>query len=194
MNKDHDRTKNAVSSNRRQVVKATLAVPPILATLTSRPVQAVQGLSNMMSGNTSSCRGDEFYGGMSPGFWKTPLGPTQPAWSQAGYLYGVLISGEKGNQWDQYTGGTTLGETDVSELIAWYSDLSNVPLREILNKYDGKPIFHLIAGLLNINYYKGRYFITLDQFKDRLKNPDSLASLISQYYEGSPGDTCLDVT
>ena len=100
-NKEQESIENdmnvTVDKSKRKFSKAGLAAPVIM-TLASKPVFAVQGLSGMMSGNTSNHCHDVKYGGMSPGFWKTPSGTTDfpgedrwdIAWNKAGYTYGIL--------------------------------------------------------------------------------------------------------
>ena len=202
---NHSSSEHQADRNRRKIVKASLAVPPILATLSSKPVQAVQGLSNMLSGNASVCRGDDRYGGMSPGFWKTPVGTTQLghsnsiAWSATGYSYGDLISGKNGKKWDHYTGGTPFNSV--------FGGGDSRSLREFLNEEPGSDYFHLIAGLLNARYFESvspagrtQYIFTTQQFWDmyngNLEIPDAYASLrdliesnYSPFYR-TPGDEC----
>ena len=207
---DTTRTDN----KRRMIVKAGLSAGPVIATLTSKPVQAVQGLSNMLSGDASVCRGDNRYGGQSPGFWKALTGKTDPvvyltstishkaeeAWSLTGYEYGTLVRGENPNKYESYVGGTV------------YSDVfgSNIPdsgrtLREVLNQDEGSDQFHLIAGLLNARYFDAispagqtMYIFTTQQFWDMhdhlLNVPDSfnsLRDLIETYYHSTPGGDCI---
>ena len=207
---DTSRTDN----NRRMIVKAGLSAGPVIATLTSKPVQAVQGLSNMLSGDASVCRGDNRYGGQSPGFWKALTGKTDPviyltstisheaavAWSYTGYEYGSLIPGENDNKWQSYVGGTV------------YSDVfgPNIPdsgrsLREVLNQDTGSDQFHLIAGLLNARYFDEvspgshtMYIFSTQQFWDMheglLSVPSpfsSLRHLIESYYHSTPGGGCI---
>jgi hypothetical protein len=192
---------------RRRFVQAALATSPVIATITSRPVQAVQGLSNMMSGNASDCRGDEFYGGMSPGFWKTPTGTTdapyadraRKAWTIAGYNYGKWDKTNKKNKWDSYTGGTPFNTV--------FGGGDTRSLREVLNAEPGSDEFHLIAGLLNASYFQNKagagrslYFLTPDQYWDLLRNPgkvpmaySSLRNLIETNYHFGPNSDCEEV-
>lgn len=192
--------------DRRKVIQAALGSAPIIATLTSRPVHAVQGLSNMLSGDASVCRGDNYYGGMSPGFWKTPYGRTdapysdecQEAWKIAGFLYGDKKSDKNGNKFGHYTGGTLYS--------AVFGSGDNRSLREVLNEESGSDQFHLIAGLLNARYYAAKagaggtseYFMTEDQFWAMYDNPTqvpdaygSLRNLIETNYHGKPNDECV---
>lgn len=88
-----------IDAERRSFSKATV-VAPVILTLTSKPVFALQALSNMCSILPSDCRGDNRYGGMSPGFWMTPSGKTEPfgeewyvAWNLTGYNYADTGSG-----------------------------------------------------------------------------------------------------
>ncbi len=96
--KQSELPQKTVDQSRRALAKIGLATP-IIMTLASKPVFAVQGLSNMLSTHGSAtCRGDYRYGGMSPGFWVTPHGTTdgtnlfsgddwKTAWSLTGFAY-----------------------------------------------------------------------------------------------------------
>ena len=193
--------------NRRRVVQTVLAASPILATLNSRPVQAVQGLSNMLSGNASTCRGDTRYGGMSPGYWLTPPGRTVPyadthemAWQLTGYEYGTVIAGViNTNKWEDFEGGTPYNTV--------FGGNDGRPLRLVLGQDTGSEQFHLIAGLLNAIYFEAKagagvteYIITIQQFWDlfygRLEIPNAYSSLrdmIEANYHNTPGSDC-DIT
>jgi len=118
-----------VDQSKRKFSKAGMAAPVIM-TLASKPVFAVQGLSSMLSGNTSNhCHGDNKYGGLSHGFWMTPHGDTNTftpfnlgwelAWLEISDFYGELLGDEafiltygalelteKGNKWQHYINGT----------------------------------------------------------------------------------------
>ena len=190
------------AANRRELLKAVLAAPPVLMTLTSRPVHAIQGLSNMLSGDASECRGDTHYGGMSPGFWKALVGSTQVygdtaavAWGYTGYEYGTF-TGSNDNKWGHYTGGTPYGDV--------FGGSDTRSLREVLNTDNGSDAFHLIAGLLNCRYfdYKAggsatQYFMTTQQFwqmyDGKLTIPpgySSLRDLVESSYHAEIGDAC----
>lgn len=207
MSVQNTQPKDCANAKRRKIVRVALATPPAIATLTSRPVHAVQGLSNMMSGNASDCRGDEFYGGMSPGFWKTPGGRTdspysdraRAAWKIAGYYYGKWDKVNNKNKWQSYTGGTAFNSV--------FGGGDARSLREVLNQDSGSNEFHIIAGLLNANYYENKaagsrslYFLTVDQFWFLLNNPDkvpeaysSLRDMIESSYHLGPHSDCDDV-
>jgi hypothetical protein len=201
-------TTSPTSSSRRKIVRAALGTAPIIATLTSKPVQAVQGLSNMLSGDASVCKGDTRYGGMSPGFWKSPSGRTDSpfndhwndAWNIAGFEYGSLITGETGNKYEHYEGGTTYSSIFGSDI----SDAGR-SLREVLNQDSGSSQFHLIAGFLNASYFERKsgyggssdYIFSVAQFwamyDGTMQVPDaysSLRDLIESNYHGTPGDSC----
>jgi hypothetical protein len=192
--------------DRRRIVKAVLASSPIIATITSKPVQAVQGLSNMLSGNASTCRGDNRYGGMSPGFWKTPHGttdapygdPHEAAWQLTGLEYGKKMKDKKGNKWEHFSGGTRYIDVFGSNIPD-----SERPLRQVLNEDNGSEQFHLIAGLLNARYYERKsggqteYIFTEAQFWDlyhgKQEIPDSYSSLrdlIESNYHQGPNSDC----
>jgi len=195
-----------VAAKRRELLKAALAAPPVLMSLTSRPVHAVQGLSNMLSGDSSQCRGDVNYGGMSPGFWKKLVGSTDvygdsaaDAWMYTGYEYGTLIDLSKPNKWDSYAGGTLYDD-------AFGSGYPGKTFREILNEpaTSGSEAFHLVAGLLNARYFEYKagaagtqYFMTTAQFwsmyEGRSAVPSGYASLrdlIESSYHLGPGSDC----
>jgi hypothetical protein len=205
---EQNHTASANTDNsRRRLVQTVLATTPVIATLTSRPVQAVQGLSNMLSGNASTCRGDNRYGGMSPGFWKTPNGSTDVysdshavAWQMTGFDYGTRKDGTDGNQWQDYKDGTLYNNVFGANIAD-----PNRSLREVLNQDNGSDQFHLIAGLLNAAYFEAKagsaaaseYIFTVEQFwalyDHRLDIPDaysSLRDLIESNYHNSPGTDC----
>ncbi len=212
LNNKHNNTstdassQNTTSAKRRKLLKAALAAPPVLMSLTSRPVHAVQGLSNMLSGDSSQCRGDVNYGGMSPGFWKKLVGTTDvygdsaaDAWTYTGYEYGTLINPSKPNKWNSYTGGTLYED-------AFGGGYPGKTFREILNEpaTSGSEAFHLIAGLLNARYFDYRaaaggtlYFMTTAQFWDLYEGRStvpsgyaSLRDLIESSYHLQPGSDC----
>lgn len=206
---DHEPSSiNTSNIGRRKIVQTALGITPIVATLTSRPVQAVQGLSNMLSGDASVCRGDVFYGGMSPGFWKTPSGRTdapysdrcQDAWQIAGYHYGELKQGKSGDKYKHYKNGSI-----YSVVFGLNIPNPDRPLRVVLNEDSGSDQFHLIAGFLNASYFEAKagfggtslYMFTTAQFwamyDGSMPVPDaysSLVDLISSNYHGVPGDDC----
>ena len=206
----------AAVKGRRKFVTGALAAAPVIMTLTSRPVHAIQGLSNMMSAAASDCRGDNRYGGMSPGFWKhyDDQGGTDifgdrhsAAWDLTGYTYGtplseseiaVLAENTTGNlkDYQKFSGGTAYGDV--------FGGGAARSFREILNEDNGSEAFHLIAGLLNCRYFEAKsgggatqYFMTEAQFWSMYENPESvpltynsLRELIESNYHSVPGDYC----
>ena len=221
MSNQTNQTKENTNSSRRRAVQIALSSAPVIATLTSRPVHAVQGLSNMLSGDASVCRGDNRYGGMSPGFWMTPDGTTsaphsgihvQDAWNIVFYgisrtdpdksspAYGTLIPKANG----QAFGEPTVNDYEGGEIVP---ELSPLPLREALagGMGNGSEPFHLIAGYLNARFFdrmsgagNTQYIFSeadfWDLFYGRKPVPDayySLTDLISQNYYGKPGDACV---
>ncbi|MBF0264455.1 MAG: hypothetical protein HQL46_04225, partial [Gammaproteobacteria bacterium] len=56
---------------RRKLLKGALGATPVIMTVAARPVHAMQGLSHMLSLEVSGCKGDDFVGGQSPGWWMT---------------------------------------------------------------------------------------------------------------------------
>jgi hypothetical protein len=186
-----------VDKSRRRAIGAGIAAPVIM-TLASKPVFAFQGLSNMLSGNTSHAVKNDRFGGMSPGFWKALPGSTpapfndtgSAAWDLTGYKYGNLKWGGSRNKWSDYTGGTLYSSV-------FGSGYAGESLREVLNKYesdtiDGIKPFHFIAGLLNARYFDAKagagttkYIFTEAQFwilyqMDRARLADLCSS---NYYD-----------
>jgi len=172
-----------VDKSKRKFSKAGLAAPVIM-TLASKPVFAMQGLSNMISGNTSHAVLDNRTGGMSPGFWKKLVGRTDcyddsadDAWDLTGFDYGTHIGGN--HNWDNYTGGSNRTNTPAIPPSIMPNDTQS--LREVLNLYNGDDYFHLIAGFLNAHYFQAKagsaedtlYFMSVPQFLDMLGKADS---------------------
>lgn len=206
---DSNNSTQAVNASRRKALKLAIATPPVLMTLTSRPVHAIQGLSNMLSGDTSQCRGDTKHGGMSPtDFWKhydeqggaDVYGDNHKvAWDVTGYLYGTFDPLITSNEaYKRFTGGTYYNDV-------FGSGYPGMTLREVLNEESGSVGFHLIAGLLNARYFDYKaglggdslYFMTTDQFwamYDGTFNVPSgytsLRDLIESSYHLAPGSTC----
>lgn len=195
------------AARRRQFLIAAIAASPVLMTLTSRPVHAVQALSNMLSTEGSGCRGNTRCGGMSPGFWKTFPGKTiiyndtgSEAWDYTGYTYGTLKSGGSRTKWDDFTGGTTYYSVFNKNPPSTNGLNSSSSLREVFNLAEGSDEYHLIAGLLNCRYFDARagggvtlYFMTEAQFWDMYNNPShvpagyaSLRDLIESNYHLLP--------
>jgi hypothetical protein len=150
-----------VDKSRRRAIGAGIAAPVIM-TLASKPVFAFQGLSNMLSGNTSHAVVNNRFGGMSPGFWKALPGNTpapfndtgSAAWNLTGYTYGTLKAGGKRNKWEDFTGGTLYS-------TVFGSGYPGESLREVLNQHESDVIngvkpFHFIAGLLNARYFDAK--------------------------------------
>lgn len=189
---------------RRRLLKASFALTPVLMSLTSRPVHAIQGLSNMLSGDASQCRGDNRYGGMSPGFWRKLTGATDVyadkaymAWKLTLHDYAAPVpSSNSSDAYDTYSGGTAFN--------AIFGGTDTRSLREVLNEDTGSDEFHLIAGLLNCRYFEAKagsgttlYFMTEDEFWDiyegRTDLPvgfSSLSELIEYGYHKTPGSEC----
>ncbi len=215
-NKDNE-TPSTTSESRRKLVKLGLLTPPVIMSITSSPVHAVQGLSNMLSGNTSNCGGDNFYGGQSPGFWKKLTGSSDLgdrayiAWNKTGFLYcDPAPTTNSGANYDTYSGGTLFDTVFPGGLRPGKT------LREVLNEDENSgfshPVhgkyFHLINGLLNCRYYAntagGDYFMTEAQFWAMFNNVifddnytnmippgySNLADLIESNYHKGPGSDC----
>jgi len=189
-----------IDPSKRMFSKAGLAAPVIMS-LTSKPVFAVQGLSNMMSTHGSAiCRGDDRYGGMSYTFWKSPTGnghkteladdatEAHPnvssgsgAWEIAGYSYGKLDKDK-----DKKTGNDHDKDNKPEQWDSYIegdsdSYFRSSPLREILNDTSvSESEKDLIAGLLNASYFEhkseGKYIFTVAEFRDMLDHPDKYFS------------------
>ena len=163
-----------VDTSKRKFSKAGM-VAPVIMTLASKPVFAVQGLSNMMSGNASiECGGNTRFGGFSPGYWKQLQHISE--WIAAGVSYGALSTNcvkNPSNDKQECPGDNSFGK-------AWwhYVDGGSVPgigsgkpLREILNEDEGSDDFHYAAAYLNIKYFGANYIFNLAQFDTMLANP-----------------------
>jgi len=164
-----------VDKSKRKFSKAGM-VAPVIMTLASKPVFAVQGLSNMLSTHGSAtCRGDDFVGGMDPTFWadKTHIDD----WKTAGFIYGPAGSAGSGGTVDLRFSSTR----SLSQILN--SQGGTAPSPETLN---------LIAGLLNASYYANplvteNYFMTVTQYDEQYIsfNPalgSSLGNLIASFY------------
>lgn len=164
-----------VSAQRRKWAKLGLGAP-IVMTLASRPVLAAQCLSNMMSGNLSNPNRGNCSKGWSPGGWGQPWGQvhtytTVGAWTAIGLLYGNLTPGKPANQYDSYTGGSTLANVDGAlNKKPWPS---NKLLREILvvDPSDHQLTRHLVCAFLNakLSALPGstfHYILTVQQVLD----------------------------
>lgn len=156
-------------NKRRRFIKGAGIAAPVVLTLSSPSVFGALCLSQMMSGNQSHIGTGSCTLGLSPGFWKNPVGTTSQgdttiqAWSKAGFHYGNLENGtrETGknknkdkNKWDSYTGGTKF-----SDSIAFGTGDARA-MRDILGKDNGTLEWHLIAALLNACYFEGTYILS----------------------------------
>jgi len=170
-------TDTDVDKSKRKFSKAGM-VAPVIMTLASKPVFAVQGLSNMLSTHGSAtCRGDDFFGGMGPTFWAKK--ENSGDWETAGFKYGTAGAGGS-------VDGRFSATKSLSQLLNDKS--SSAPSIETLN---------LIAGLLNASYYAnplvtGNYFMTVTQYNEQYDSfntalGSSLGDLITSFYEFIPG-------
>jgi len=160
-----------VDKSKRKFSKAGM-VAPVIMTLASKPVFAVQGLSNMLSTHGSAtCRGDDFFGGMGPTFWAHK--DSSGAWTTAGFTYGT---GSGGSVDVRFNDTRTLSKILKDEgTTAPFTETSN-----------------LIAGLLNASYYANplvteNYFMTVTQYNEQYYNfnaalGSSLGDLIASFY------------
>jgi len=184
-----DITTTDVDKSKRRFTKAGLTVTPVIMTLTSKPVFAAQGLSNMISGNGSRCQGDIFEGGRSYADWEVGTNApfTKIDWlSAVGDPYkNVLIE-------DTDFSGHTLPSAPGQKLV-----------KIIKNKEAG---WEIVLGYLNLKYYlnsvnPGTYFLTEDQFwalNDGDTNTWDIADtpyltftdLIISNIGKAPGDVC----
>jgi hypothetical protein len=157
--------KNADVEKRRRFIKGAGIAAPVVLTLSSPSVFGALCLSQMMSGNESRIGTGSCTLGLSPVFWKNPVGSTPQgdtsleAWSKAGFNYGTCQSGKNKTKWDSYTGGTKF-----SDSIAFGAGGTRA-MREILGKYNGTLDWHLIVALLNANYFKGTYILSPAEVK-----------------------------
>ncbi len=187
-----------VDKSRRRAIGAGIAAP-IIMTLASKPVFAVQGLSNMMSGNTSQqkFRGDCYYGGFSHGWWKDPHNQARK------------------DSWLLATGQTNIEVAKSTQVSTFFTNAgcASSPFTGTLFaavNNNGSAACQIVSGLLNYYYYAnggkdeisgktGRYFLTLEQFRDLNdgvntkwtvpKGYSSFADLIERNMHGQPG-TC----
>jgi hypothetical protein len=176
------------ASDRRRLVRGILTISPVVATLASRPVQALQGFSNLMSGNSSSCQNDHFHGGYSHGAWKKANGDGSE-WQNVAGQRGVLRNGKSGNKPEHYRDGETWPYLQPS---GW----SGVEIIYML--HDSSIAKHLAQGYLNAKYLPN-YFISPSTFDALMNgtyngalptgwNLHMLANLIERYQHYQPAD------
>jgi len=201
-----------VDEKRRSFSKVGV-LAPVVMTLASRPAFGALCLSNMLSGNVSDpTRGDECYGGGSPGYWcvpnpgQTDLGDnTLDAWTIAGFHFGDYDGVGNNNKWESYTSdvarpnplvtgdnfdnGTKLSSTILSGYIS--HSAGDVSLSYIINNKDNTIQFHLIAGLLNSYYYEAKgahYIVTPTQYLQILNGSHPIPKAAYDIYGGSNTD------
>lgn len=86
---------------------------------------------------------------------------TIAAWTNAGFLYGTLDGTKDVRRCASYTGGTSFSEV--------FGGSETRSMREILcrgleaDKSSGA--WHIIAAMLNANYFKGSYILSSNQVK-----------------------------
>jgi hypothetical protein len=199
MNNEEQNNSNGVTENhtkvdksKRKFSKAGL-VAPIIMTLASKPVFAVQGLSNMLSGNASVCRGDIFYGGKSHGYWKKPKDSNMSRAACMIALSHISKPFDTVTIADAFAGHFPPPGTDGADTL-----LSVV-------QSDINPKCQIVAGYFNLFFYKNSgdpaksYFLTEEQFwalndgdisKWRVPGGGTFADLIEQYMDKGPGDIC----
>jgi hypothetical protein len=183
-----------VDKSKRKFSKAGL-VAPIIMTLASKPVFAVQGLSNMLSGNTSVCRGDIFYGGKSHGYWKKPKDSNG---SRAACI--IALSHISGKDFDKVT---------IADAFAGHTpppDTNDTDTLLSVVQSNINPKCQIVAGYLNLFFYLNSgdvgksYFLTEEQFWalndgniSKWSVPagyTGFVDLIEQNMDGNPGDIC----
>ncbi|AEF99760.1 hypothetical protein [Methylomonas methanica] len=202
--RNNEATKINLDKSRRTFAKAGV-VGPVIMSVMGRPAFGAQCLSNMLSGNLSDPnRGNDCWGGMSPGFWKTPAGKPDGAtdkgddwewaWGLTGYKY-YDTAKYNPKKWEDYMGGTNVLSlffmAGVSVSGMDYDKDGYVSIREYLNQTnnsDGNK--HLIAGWLNIKYFSAigvAYFIKESDFIAMVDSDrQGLANLIASNYHNNP--------
>ena len=199
-----------VDQSKRRLSKAGL-VAPVLMTLASKPVFAVQGLSNMISGTGSgvvqgACKNDDYYGGLSHGFWKTDGGDTgsnngvpvnvlswEDAWSAINLTYGTRVS-SSGTQEDRFN---NIGASTVDDAFGKAfgqgvtSGFSGLTIKDALWSRGGmdKQIICGVLNILLIEHYNGEYFLSKEQFLSLYKGENKWT--IPTHYQGEEGISTL---
>jgi len=183
-----------VDKSKRKFSKAGL-VAPVIMTLASKPVFAVQGLSNMLSGNASVCRGDVFYGGKSHGYWKKPKDSND---SRAACIMAL-----------SHISGKTFDKVTIADAFAGHMpppDTNDTDTLLSVVQSNINPKCQIVAGYFNLFYYLNRntpgeaYFLTEEQFW-ALNDGDiskwrvpagytDFVDLIEQNMDGKPGEIC----
>ena len=140
------------SASRRKFTKAALMVPPVVMSVTSRPVFAVGCLSNILSGNLSDPNRGTCNLGLSPGYWKEHPN-AWPAGVDAGTMPGGGIptscndcrDGNGNSATWVCTGGTRFNDV----FLAGPQDSQDRSLHEVICQDPSEPTFHIIAAYLN---------------------------------------------
>ena len=162
----NETTEQAGVDKRRRFIKVAGVAAPVVLTLSSPSVFGAMCLSQMMSGNQSHIGTGSCTLGLSPLVWLNPVGTTPQgdktidAWSKAGFNYGKYKSENDKKKYSSYTKGTKFSDLEA------FGTGDDKPMREILGKntdtFDG----HLVAAMLNANYFKGAYILTPAEVKD----------------------------
>lgn len=174
-----------IDESKRKFSKAGLAAPVIM-TLASKPVFAAQGLSNMISGNTSVCRGDNYFGGFTQAYW-ADAASSQVSW------YIATGTGPSGIAYQSITLAQIFGAAGLNYPIG------TVGTDTLFSAVSSSPI---VAGYLNLLFYQNNagtdeYFLTPSQFLE-LSNGliavpapySSFEDLIVANMGSLPGDVC----
>jgi len=180
-----DITTTDVDKSKRRFSKAGLTIAPVIMTLTSKPVFAAQGLSNMISGNGSGCQGDTFEGGRSLTDWQ--IGTSAP-FNKLDWLSAV---------------GDPYQNVDVGTAFSGHILPSAAGLKLVKIIKDESSGWEIVLGYLNLKYYLanpvlGTYFLTMNQFWALNDGDtaiwtlpagvDSFADLIVNNIGSAPGD------
>lgn len=174
-----------IDESKRKFSRAGLAAPVIM-TLASRPVFAAQGLSNMISGNASVCRGDNYFGGFTQDYW-ADASRSQVSW------YIATGTGPSGIAYQ----GITLAQVFGAAGLSYPS--GTVGTDKLFAAVSTSPI---VAGYLNLLFYQNnagtdQYFLTQSQFLELNNGLISVPPAYSSFEDlivanmGSlPGDVC----
>lgn len=200
-----DLSHQTVNNSRRSFARLGVAAPVIM-TLASKPVFAVQGLSNMLSTHGSAVgRGNCFYGGFSHGYWRDPKpeNDSDQAWLTATGSPASKTGTTGAPVYSSVTIGAAFG-VNVHTLPPGIN--TSMTLLQAVNG-DGvdNDFIQIVAGLLNLLYFTNnggsdKYFLTEEQFwalndnittKWRLpQGYSSFAELIERNMHGTPSSSC----
>lgn len=139
------RSDESTNQARRSFLRMGVVAAPVIMTLASKPVFAVQGLSNMLSTTGSAAlRGNCFSGGMTISDWQGTNGTTPENWGQKTIESIFSNSGH----------------------ISPVADTKST-LLSVVNDNNASSAQYLVCGYLNAHYYSNttpQYFMTEEQF------------------------------